>query len=116
MSGGGRVRLAGAIGIAWGAALFAYPDDVWQRVAGRGCNGDEQLVTQVLGLRHIAQGAAQVLAPQAVRRPAALVDRAHAVSMLALAAWRREYAPAALASAAVSLGGAALSGGARAPR
>ena len=113
MTGDGRARLAGVIGISWGTALFAYPGEVWQRVAGRGCNDDEQLVTQLLGLRHIAQGAAQVLAPRAVRRPAVLVDTAHAASMLALAAWRREYAPAALASAAVSLGGAALSGGRR---
>ncbi len=94
--------------------LFVYPDDVWQRVAGRGCSADEQLVTQLLGLRHIAQGVAEVVAPRAVRRPAALVETAHAVSMVALAAWRREYAPPALASAAVALGGAALSGGSRA--
>lgn len=116
MSVGGRTRLAGVIGLAWGAALFAYPDDLWQRVASRHCTPDEQLVMQLLGLRHIAQGAAQVLVPNAARRPAALVDTAHAASMVALAAWRREYAPAALASAAVSLGGAALSGGTRRPR
>ncbi|MFM6848522.1 MAG: hypothetical protein ACKOVB_05400 [Terrabacter sp.] len=110
MSSVARARVAGAIGIAWGAALFAYPDHVWQRVSGRGCTEDEQLVTQLLGLRHITQGAAEVVAPRMARRPAALVDTAHAVSMLALAAWRREYAPPALASAAVALGGAALNG------
>ncbi|GAB3878752.1 hypothetical protein [Terrabacter terrigena] len=116
MKGHARARFAGTIGIAWGAVLFAYPDDVWQRVAGRGCTQDEQLVTQVLGLRHLAQGLAELVAPRAVRRPAAAVDAAHALSMLALAAWRREYAPPALASAAVALGGAALSSGGRGGR
>ncbi len=97
----------------WGTALFVYPDAVWTRVAGRGCDDDERLVTQVLGLRHLAQGLAQVAAPGAVRGPAALVDACHALTMMALAARRREYAPPALASAAVALGEAALAGGGR---
>lgn len=108
-----RARFVGTIGIAWGAVLFAFPEEVWQRVAGRGCSQDEQLVTQVLGLRHLAQGLAEVVAPVAVRRPAAAVDAAHALSMLALAVWRPDYAPPALASAAVALAGAALSSGGR---
>ena len=88
--------------------LFVYPDDVWRRLAGRGCDADERFVTQVLGVRHLAQGVAEVLAPRVLRRPSALVDVAHALSMVALAARRREYARPALASAAVALGGAAL--------
>ncbi|WP_323097438.1 hypothetical protein [Intrasporangium sp. YIM S08009] len=112
-SGNGSARVAGAAGTAWGAVLFTCPDEVWQRVTGRGCTADEQLVTQLLGLRHLAQGIAELVAPGVVRRPAALVDVSHALSMVGLAAWRREYARPALASAGVALAGAALSRGGR---
>jgi hypothetical protein len=91
--------------------LFVYPDAVWERVAGRRCTGDEQLVTQLLGARHVVQGLAEMVAPRASRGPARFTDASHALSMVALAAWRREYAPPALASAAVALAGAALAGG-----
>jgi hypothetical protein len=100
VSGAGRARLAGALGVAWGTALFVYPDAVWERVAGRRCTDDEQLVTQLLGARHVVQGLAEVVAPRVARGPAR-----------SLAAWRREYAPPALAFAAVAVAGAALAGG-----
>lgn len=111
MSGAGRARLAGALGVAWGTALFVYPDAVWERVAGRRCTDDEQLVTQLLGARHVVQGLAEVVAPRVARGPARFLDASHALSMVSLAAWRREYAPPALASAAVAVAGAALAGG-----
>jgi hypothetical protein len=114
VNGDDRARVAGAVGFAWGAALLVSPEKVWRGVARRECSDDERLAARLLGLRHLGQGAAELLAPRQSRRPAALVDTAHAVSMIALAALRREYARVALASADVALALAALSGWRRA--
>jgi hypothetical protein len=90
--------------------LFTYPETVWQRMLGRACDADEQLVTQLLGLRHVVQGLALVAAPGAVRGPAVATDLTHGLSMVALAGWRPRYARPALTSTAVALAAAVLTG------
>jgi hypothetical protein len=114
VSGRTLPRLVGLAGIAWGAVLLARGDDLWQAVEGRGPTDDEQLVTGILGARHVLQGVAQVLAPRLTRVPVVLVDVGHAASMVALAAREPRYQRPALASGAVALTSAALTGLSRA--
>ena len=108
----GRVlpRVVGLAGIAWGAALLTRGDDLWQAVQGRHPNDDERLVVGILGLRHVAQGTLQTLAPGLMRRPVMLVDLGHAASMVALAAREPRYRRPALTSGAVAVASALLTG------
>jgi len=101
------VRTAGALGVAWGALLLERGETTWGRVAGRPPTSADLVGVRVLGLRHLVQGAAQVAAPQRLRRLFVAVDVVHALTMLALAgADERRRRPAVL-SAVVALASAA---------
>jgi hypothetical protein len=90
-------RALAAVHAAWGTELLLHPDAMLARCHAPGGRGTE-LVARILGARHVAQAALLR------RRPGlgALVDAAHAASMLPLAARRPDVRRAALISAAVS--------------
>ena len=101
-------RLVGAAGVAWGAVLLTRGDEVWRSVEGRSPGGAEDGALRVLGVRHVVQGLAQVVAPRATAPVAVAVDVVHAASMAALAAVSPSRRRAAAVTGGVSLLGAAL--------
>ncbi|MBT9257511.1 hypothetical protein KMZ32_17225 [Phycicoccus sp. MAQZ13P-2] len=109
MNGGAALmRLAGAAGTAWGGVLLARGDDVWRRLEGRSPDPVEELAIRALGVRHLVQGAVQVLAPRATRRVAVGVDAVHAATMLGLALASPSRRTVATTTGAVALVGAAV--------
>ncbi len=91
----------------WGGVLLIWGDDLWRSVERRTPSRTERRVTQVLGVRHLTQGLAQLAAPDALRLPVVLVDVSHAVTMLPLVALDPRRRRAALLSGAVALASAA---------
>lgn len=94
-----------------GAALLERPDRIGRAVGGGG--GGESTppsgVLRVLGGRLLLQGLAALARPDArVARLSAGVDATHAASMLFVAAGVARYRRAALISAALAVGSAAV--------
>ena len=120
--GTSAARTAGAGNLAWGGFLLLSGDLLWRDLTGRAPSSTEQRVIQVLGVRHAAQGLAQVVAPGSLRRLWRAVDLGHAASMLPLVALdpRRRRpavitAVASLLSALVAPSAAAVTGRRAAP-
>lgn len=78
-------RLTGVVAVAWGGVLLVRGRDVWLAVDGRPPGELDELALRFLGLRHLVQGASQVVAPARFQRAFVAVDVLHAVSMAALA-------------------------------
>ncbi len=106
--GAGLARAVGAGGLAWGALLLARGDELWRTVQGGAPGEAEELAVRVLGGRHVAQGAVQLVAPRASSGAAVLVDGLHAATMVAVAARSASRRRAAALSGSVALTGAAL--------
>ena len=96
-------RLIGLAGAAWGGVLLVWGDDLWRAVERRDPGDTERLVTRVLGVRHLAQGLAQVAAPSALRGPVVVVDALHAASMLPVVLVDPGHRRAALLSGGLAL-------------
>lgn len=95
-------RAAGSVNAAWGTGLLLGDDALWRRLTGRGVSPVERRVVRVLGVRHLAQGTVQLVAPTRAEGVWAATDLAHAASMLVLAALDPGRRRPALVSAAVS--------------
>jgi hypothetical protein len=88
------------IRVGYGAALVLMPGTTIFLATGRVPGRRTRRVAQVLGARHLAQAALTAAAPRPVVLAAgALVDAAHAASMLLLAAVSRAGRGAALTDA-----------------
>ncbi len=116
MSGSGTTmpRLIGLGGAAWGLTLLLRRDEIWTAVDGHTPDADEELVTSILGARHVLQGVAQLVAPRLTRVPVIAVDVIHAGTMVWFARRYSEHAKPALVSGVVALTSAALTATARA--
>ncbi len=79
------IRAAGALGASWGALLLARGDAGWRAVEHRKPSRGEGFVVDVLGVRHLAQGLAELIVPQRCRPLWIFVDLTHAASMVVLA-------------------------------
>jgi hypothetical protein len=113
MSGHGALRTVGLVGSAWGVGLLARGDEIWTAVDGRAPSTTERAVIDLLAVRHLVQGSAQVLAPRLTRSPAVAVDVIHTATMVGLAVWSPRYRKVALVTAAVAASGAVLDHAAR---
>jgi hypothetical protein len=103
-----QARLLGAANAALGTTLLVRPRSV-ASAASTGGSPPGTAVVRLLGLRYVAQGAAQMALPTSeVLMLSAAVDGLHAASMLALAALRAEYRRPALVSAAAATASAAV--------
>jgi hypothetical protein len=100
-------RLAGGAGTAWGLLLLCAGPRLWRATAGRPPSRGAVVAVRLLGLRHLAQGAAQVADPSRFRDACVLVDLVHSGSMLAVGARVRSARRPALLSAFVSATAAA---------
>lgn len=90
-----------AVRAAYGALLLCAPDPVVRLYAGYPADRQIRMVARLLGARHLAQAVGTGGTPG--RTALALgveADLAHAASMIALAAWDRSRARAALVDAA----------------
>lgn len=113
-AGAGRLaRVAGAAAVLWGGLLLARGRDVWLAVDRRPPGEVDELAITVLGLRHLAQGGAQLVAPDRFHRVFVGVDVLHAASMVALAAVDEPRRRPALVSAAAAAAAALLAVAAR---
>lgn len=101
------VRVAGALGVAWGSALLAGPEPLWRAVTGSGPHETDLLAARALGVRHVVQGLAQVAAPAHLRGLYVTVDLLHAATMLPLALRPGRRRRAGVLTTAVALAGAA---------
>jgi hypothetical protein len=109
MSASSRLpRLVGAAGTAWGVLLLVRGDQVWRRVEHRPPSEVEDLAIRTLGVRHLVQGVAQVVAPRATGTAVVAVDLVHAATMAALAAASPQRRRAALVTGSVALASAGL--------
>lgn len=79
-------RFAGVAGVLWGGLLLRRGRAVWLALDRRPPSEVDELATTVLGLRHLAQGGAQLITPDRFQRLFVAVDVLHALSMVALAA------------------------------
>lgn len=79
-------RVAGATAVVWGGALLVRGRQMWRAVDGRPPAEVDELAVVVLGLRHLAQGGVQLVAPDRFQRVFVGVDALHALSMVGLAA------------------------------
>lgn len=94
-------RVSGGLALLWGAVLLARGRDVWVAVDDRAPTRVDERALRVLGVRHLMQGGAQVVAPARFQRLFIAVDVAHAVSMVAVAAVdERRRRPALVSGAA----------------
>jgi len=92
-----------------GAALLERPDRIGRAVGGGVESAPPSGVLRVLGGRLLLQGLAALARPDArVARLSAGVDATHAASMLFVAAGVARYRRAALISAALAVGSAAV--------
>lgn len=106
-------RVAGLGGLAWGAVLLARGPQVWRAVESRPPDEVEVLGTQVLGVRHVAQGLVQVVAPRASSGVVVVVDVLHAATMGWLAAASASRRRAALVTGGVALVSASMTAASR---
>jgi hypothetical protein len=91
------VRAAGGLGVLWGLLLLGRGPGVWRATTGKAPMPVDRLAIDVLGLRHLAQGSAQVVAPTRMRRAFVAIDLIHVLTMLPVAvADERRRRPAAL--------------------
>lgn len=107
-----RTRLVPAAGLgnlAWGGFLLLTGELLWQDLTGRTPSASERVVVRVLGVRHLAQGLAQVAAPDALPWLWRFMDLSHAGSMVPVVALDRRRRRPATVSAAVSLASALVS-------
>ena len=110
------VRAAGLLAATWGALLLTRGDALWQAVDGGSATPVDELALRALGARHLAQGAAQAIAPDRLQRAFIAVDLIHAATMLALAAADPGRRRPALLTAGVAAASAATTLAVRAPR
>lgn len=88
---------------AYGIALLCAPDRALRLCTGLPPSPRACRVVRVLGARHVAQAALTTAAGPAGLALGALVDGAHAASMLLLAAADRQMRPAGLSDATAAL-------------
>jgi hypothetical protein len=99
------VRTASVARLALGATSLAVPRQVLTVIGATDRNDrTTQLVTRVLGARYVLQVVADLAVGRRTRVFDALVDLAHAGSMLPTAALWREHRRSALTSAALATG------------
>lgn len=108
MTGARVVRISGVLGAGWGALLLTNGPRVWGALTGAAPSELDQLLTRVLGARHVAQGLLQAAAPVTGQRLLLAVDLTHAGTMVALAVADRSRRRPALLSAAVALASAVV--------
>ncbi len=114
MSRQSSLRLVGAAGLAWGAALLWRGDALFGAVQGRGPSSGERDAIVLLGARHLGQGVGQVLLPRHLATLYAVVDLLHATSMVPVAVTGPQRRRAALVSGGVATLSAICCLGARA--
>ena len=85
VAGSSSLRPVGLAGLGWGALLLWRGPQLFRSVEGRPPSQGERDAVTVLGLRHAAQGLAQLVAPHHLGRLYAAVDVLHMVSMVAVA-------------------------------
>ncbi len=79
-------RGAGLVGVAWGVLLMTRGREIWARVDGTDPHAIDDVALQLLGARHLVQGAAQTAFPTHLQRFFVTVDVIHTATMLVLAA------------------------------
>ena len=102
-AGARSLRPVGLAGLAWGAVLLTGGPALFRSVQGRAPSSREQDAVVVLGLRHAAQGLAQIVVPYHLVRLYVAVDALHAASMVVIAGAAPVRRRAALVSAAVAV-------------
>ncbi len=101
------VRAAGALGIGWGIALLGRGGPIWHEVTGEPPTRVDLLALRALGLRHVAQGSIQAVAPTRARGAFVAIDLLHVLTMLPLAVVDERRRRAATLTGAVALANAA---------
>lgn len=101
------VRAAGGVGVAWGGLLLGRGGRVWRAVTGQAPTPVDLLAVEALGLRHLAQGTVQALAPTRMRGAFVAIDLIHVLTMLPVAVWDERRRRAAALTCAVALTSAA---------
>jgi hypothetical protein len=99
-------RALGLSGIAWGAALLVAGPSIWRRVDDAGPDEVDRIALKLLGARHVATGAAQVLLPGSFQRLEIGVDLVHAATMVGVAVLDPPRRRPALVTTAVALASA----------
>ena len=113
----GSLRPVGIAGLLWGGALLIRGPELFTRAQGRRPSSGERTAITLLGIRHLGQGVAQVLAPHHLGPVYAGIDLLHAGSMIALAIKEPTLRRAALTSGTVAgAAGMASVSAARGPR
>jgi hypothetical protein len=108
MSRGAQIRTTAAVRAGWGLILLTRPEQLLRAHGGGPVPPAAIAAVRVLGVRHLLQaGASAVLATGSVAGLGALVDMAHAGSVVALAAGSSRWRRAALTDALIEAGFAA---------
>jgi len=85
-------RVLGVVRLGWAAALLAVPQAVIPRMGGQ-VDSKSVAVARILGARHAAQGALEVVTGSRGRHAGSMIDAAHSLTAAALglfdASWRR---------------------------
>ncbi len=102
----GAARVLGVAGIAWGIALLATGPSIWRCLCHQGPTAGDQIALRLLGARHVATGATQVLLPGQFQRLEIGIDLIHTATMVGLAALDPPRRRPALVTAAVALASA----------
>ncbi|HET7823211.1 MAG TPA: hypothetical protein VFL10_16945 [Ornithinibacter sp.] len=111
------VRATGGLGVAWGGLLLGRGDRVWRAVTGEAPTPVDLRAVEALGLRHLAQGTVQVVAPTRMRGAFVAIDLIHVLTMLPVAvADERRRRAAALTCAIALMSAATTLGAGRRPR
>lgn len=101
------VRLAGGLGVLWGLGLLDRGPRIWHGVTGSRPSPVDRVALAALGVRHLAQGAVQGVAPRRLRRTFVAIDVIHVVTMLPVAVVDERRRRAALLTSAFALASAA---------
>jgi hypothetical protein len=99
-------RLLGLARVARAVVLLTERDRSWTALTARPPTATERATIVVVGVRELVQGLAQVVVPDRLRWPWLVVARAHAGSMVLLAAHRPSVRRPALVSAGMAAGSA----------
>ncbi len=116
LSSDGLSRVNGGLGIVWGTALLAGGPRIWLLLTGAQPDQVDQVAVRVLGIRHLGQGAVQLLVPRRFHRIMIAADVLHAASMTALAVRDRGRRTPAVVTTGVALLSAAVTATVRARR
>ena len=96
-------RALGVCGIAWGTAILTVGSPIWRRLDDRGPTQGDQIALRLLGARHVATGATQVLFPARFQRLEIGIDLIHTATMAGMAAFDPPRRRPALVTASVAL-------------